>query len=273
MNIEVSFITTVKNGAEFITQTINSVINQSIENWEYIIVDDGSTDNTLQVIKDIAINEPRIKTVLTKGVGRGKALNLAIEKTKGQFIVNLDADDPCHPQRAEIQVDFLEQNKEFSLVATNSIFLEENESPVWKYLDCEGGMIETKDITITNNKPFRQESINHSSIMFRKKDLVEIGKYDENRKYQFDYELWIRFSLSNFKIGLVPLRLSSKRIHSKQAFELRNRKEYLKSSLALKKYIIRKLDLPLRYNVYVNMRYYYGFLPISFRKRLRKLLS
>ncbi|MGX4668316.1 glycosyltransferase family 2 protein [Cerasibacillus sp. JNUCC 74] len=272
MEVDVSFITTVKNGEKFLSEVIESVMNQTIENWEYIIINDGSTDGTWKLLKEYSLLDPRIKVFNTKGLGRGRALNLAIKKTVGKYIANVDADDPCHPQKGEIQANCLANNIEFSLIATNSIYLIESELPVWEKYSYIDKTTDIKDITITKDNAFRNESINHSSVMFRKEDLIKVGLYDELRNSQFDYELWIRFSINNYRIGLIPFALSSKRIHSRQSFEKGNRINYLKVSLSLNKFIIKNFKLPLRYHFLVHFKFFYGLLPQYIRKMIRKTL-
>jgi len=272
MSIDVSFITTVRNGEKFIADTVNSVLNQSMSGWEYIIVDAGSTDGTLKIIHDYMAHDSRIKIIETKGVGRGRALNLAIKKTFGKYVVNIDVDDPCHYQRAEIQKYILDRYKNFSSIATASTYLAINEDPSWTYYDYANENIDVKNITITKDMPFSNTSINHSSVMFRREALIDVGMYMERRKYQFDYELWIRLSLNSYEIGFIPLKLSSKRIHLEQSFEIRDRKKYLKSALKLNLYIINSLNLSSKYYYYVYLKYLYGYLPKGIRKRIKKVL-
>ncbi|CAM2899434.1 glycosyltransferase family 2 protein [Salinicoccus roseus] len=251
MKIEVSFITTVKNAEVFIKETIESVQKQTLGKWEYIIVDDGSTDNTIEVVKSICENDNRIKLITTGGIGRGKALNLAIENTSGKYIANIDVDDPSHPQRAQFQKKFLDDNREYSLSVTQSIYIVEDEKVSWELYNSNSISLEAVDITTTRNKPFRKEAINHSSVMFKKSDLINIGKYDESRSIQFDAELFNRFSFKGYKIALIPMKLATKRMHSNQSFEAGNRVKYLASALELNKNKIKFLNLPPVYYVYI----------------------
>src|SRR5690625_519263 len=100
---DISIICTVKNGEKTIKETLKSVIDQTLKNWEFIIVDDGSEDNTLNILKTIEKTDARFKIVKTSGIGRGKALNLALHYSKGKYVANIDADDLMHPQKLSIQ--------------------------------------------------------------------------------------------------------------------------------------------------------------------------
>jgi glycosyltransferase involved in cell wall biosynthesis len=106
----VSIITPSYNSAEFIEETIQSVLNQTYENWEWIISDDRSKDNTVEIIKKY--NDPRIKLqVLEQNGGAGNARNKSIERAQGRYIAFLDSDDYWYPEYLETMTDFLQENK------------------------------------------------------------------------------------------------------------------------------------------------------------------
>src|SRR5699024_5738845 len=104
MNLElISIICTVRNGEKTISKTIDSILEQSYENWEFIIVDDGSTDKTIDILNEYKIKDKRIRVVSTGIIGRGKALNKAVSKANGNYLCNIDADDLMHPEKLSIQ--------------------------------------------------------------------------------------------------------------------------------------------------------------------------
>jgi teichuronic acid biosynthesis glycosyltransferase TuaG len=109
---KVSIITPSFNSEKFIAQTIESVQNQTYQNWEMIIVDDCSTDETVSIIKQFVINDDRIRFFrLDKNSGAGIARDLALSKAKGDYIAFLDADDLWKPLKLEKQLQFLKVNK------------------------------------------------------------------------------------------------------------------------------------------------------------------
>lgn len=108
----VSIITPAFNSARYISETILSVQNQTCENWEMIIVDDHSSDETTRIVTSFAAQDNRIKLCsLTENSGAGKARNLAVEKATGKYIAFLDADDVWKPEKLEKQLAFMESNK------------------------------------------------------------------------------------------------------------------------------------------------------------------
>ena len=107
----VSIITPAFNSEKFIAETIRSVQNQTYKNWEMIIVDDRSIDNTLSIVREMARNDTRVKVhSLEKNSGTGLARNVALTKCSGRYIAFLDADDLWKPQKLEKQLYFLSAN-------------------------------------------------------------------------------------------------------------------------------------------------------------------
>jgi len=119
----ISIITPSYNSSGFISNTIGSVIDQAVSNWELIIVDDCSTDNSVEVIQGFVDKDPRIKLIqLTENSGAAVARNKGIEAAKGRFIAFLDSDDLWVPNKLEKQVQFmLDQNIAFSFSAYEKI--------------------------------------------------------------------------------------------------------------------------------------------------------
>lgn len=111
MNELVSIITPTFNAEKFIRATIESVLNQSYQNWEMILIDDASTDGTVSIIKEFTQKDNRLKlTELSKNSGNGFARNVALEKATGKYIAYLDADDLWFPIKLENQIKFLKNN-------------------------------------------------------------------------------------------------------------------------------------------------------------------
>lgn len=265
----VSVICTVKNGQHVISDTIESILNQTYQDWEMIIVDDGSHDQTPEILTTYSQRDHRIKVIITNGIGRGKALNLAIQNSKGKFIANIDADDPCHPERLNIQVRALSNFPAYALVATDVIIISGNEKPIWENVV---NMDKIKVIDITNRLCI-QNPINHSSVMMRALQLKKLGCYDINRNSQFDYDLWVRMAESGYRLGKIPIVLSSKRIHANQSFENKKRIRYLISSLKVQHRAIKVLNGNWKHRAILIIRFVYGLLPIWFRKKVYNCLS
>lgn len=261
----VSFFMTVRNGLPMVREAIESLQRQTYPNWEAVIVDDGSTDGTLEVLKDEAERDPRLVVIATSGIGRGKALNLAVSHTRGEYIANLDADDLAHPQRAEIQQRFLARaDTSAALVACHAVYFETLQDFVWEAIGDTGT---SEDVTarLKRSNPF-----GHSSVMMRKRALLRAGGYDEVRTRQIDYELWGRLARHGYRLHKLDAKLSAKRIHALQSYENKNRLRYLISSVLLQRKIIKDLSGGAGDTGYMLLRLVGGVLPQRLRILARK---
>lgn len=264
-----SIICTVKNGETTLTDTIDSVINQSLNSWEFIIVDDGSTDNTTEILLRYQKNDDRIKVISTKGVGRAKALNIAIKNAKGSYICNIDADDLFHPDKLKMQQQCIAENPDYFLIATESIIIQDQQKPIWQ----EYKSINNIDIKEINHTILVKNQINHSSVVMKSDILKQLGGYNEKRKSQFDYELWLRAFMENKKLGKINYKLTAKRIHKKQSYENKKRIVYLYRSIKLQMDYIIKSKQKWYYLFIPPIRLILGLLPFRVRDFINKSLK
>ncbi|MEZ2457722.1 glycosyltransferase [Salinicoccus roseus] len=261
----VSIICTVKNGENTLDRTINSVMAQTYKNWEMIIIDDGSTDFTFEVLNHYSKICRKIYTFSTEGIGRGNALNKGISVSNGTLITILDADDLIHPEKLTLQVEMFKENDIF-LVSTDTEIIYESDSPKWE--DSKEGVIGFTDIT---KKILVKNIIHHSSVMMNKETLLRIGQYNTERTSQFDYELWLRAYDNNEKILNIDRKLTAKRIHSHQSYENRRRLKYILSSSMLQlKYNLKFKNYHLI--IIFPVRLIFGMLPFKKRQFIKKIL-
>jgi len=269
MNKMVSVITTSYNAENFIVQTIQSVLEQDYSNFEYVIVDDGSTDNTIKVVK--SFDDSRIRLIEAGRVGRGKALNIAVKESKGEYIAIQDADDLSHPNRLSTEVRCLEIRKEIFLFGTDQIVFQDNEPRAWEEIDLQENL--NKDINDVTGSLVYYNPVSHTSVIMRKNLLEKIGGYSENRKNLFDWDLYIRAAASGYRIFKLSIPLVGKRVHESQFFERRKRVNYIYSSLKLQIRAALLLDrTPLSF-VSLPILFAYRLLPGEIRVAVRRHLK
>jgi len=224
----VSVLITVKNGRQYICDAIKSVVNQSIADWEMIVVDDGSTDGTIEIIENLAQIEPRIKLILTGGIGRGHALNLAVSSASADLLAVLDADDLFHPQKLSFQINALTETGADAACTGRLAFLD-NQVPC-----ASNDSIDRISLSylpwylLANGNP-----ICHSSVLIRKSALLDLGCYNVDRLSHFDYDLWLRMAKSDLRMCEIKEVLTYKRIHRLQHFGASKRMSYAKNSALL----------------------------------------
>lgn len=160
----VSIITPSYNCSEFIEKTIKSVQNQTYKNWEMLITDDCSTDNSVEIIKAFAFKDPRIKLFqLEKNSGAGVARNKSIEHAQGKYIAFLDSDDKWMPEKLEKQIAFM-QEKQCGLSYTSMINIDEHDNEI-------GIEVAPKRHTLSQNK--RDDKVGFSTAVY---DQEVVGK-------------------------------------------------------------------------------------------------
>jgi len=197
----------VHNGERFLRSAVSSVLAQTYDNWELIVVDDGSDDSTPDIL--MSYSEPRMK-VLRHEQNRKVAAcgNRAISVATGRYIARLDADDVCLPTRLDEQVSYMEANPDVALVS--SAAHEINEKGVRIGFRSGGLSNCALRLTLASLNP-----IIHSSVMFRTDAARELNGYSEEARYWScdDYELWSRIVLCG-KVVLLPQPLVEYRVHS-----------------------------------------------------------
>ncbi len=196
----VSIIVTSYNYAKYIGKTIQSVLDQTYQNWELIISDDCSTDNSLEIIK--RFKEPRIKLITnSKNQGAYEAYTRAYELSTGKYFVSLDSDDYMHPERIEKQVNFLEKNPKVDILGTYISEIDEEgkgkkgNSEFENWFNVEIDLNDPKSWVWGNR-------LCHSSVMIRTEIHKKVGNFNKELIYSPDYEFWLRNikSKSTFKV-------------------------------------------------------------------------
>lgn len=176
----VSVIMSVRNGSGHILKTIHSILEQKDIDLEFIIVDDGSTDNTIDILSSIAAKDFRIKLLSREGRGLTVSLIEACEVAKGEFIARQDAYDYSMPERLYTQATSLVVRPNASLCSSHVRFITKERASILIQSPTESDAKE--GLT----------GIIHGSTMFRKKDYLKVGGYRKEFYYAQDVDLWSR---------------------------------------------------------------------------------
>ncbi|MFZ5437830.1 MAG: glycosyltransferase family 2 protein [Patescibacteria group bacterium] len=230
-NLLLSVVMPVYNSEKYLSEAIESILDQTFENFEFIIVDDGSTDNSLKIINQY--QDSRIKVIKHK-INKGLiySLNEGFKEASGKYIARMDADDISVKTRFVKQVKFLEKNKDIAILGS-WIKNFGNKNYVWE--------------TITNPNLIRarmlfESCLAHPSVIIRKKDLVTNNlSYDPKYKYAEDFALWVK-SAEKIKITNYPEILLHYRTHSEQT-PIKSGHEQQESSWKIRKYQLHKLGI------------------------------
>ena len=200
---KISILMTVFNAEEYLSYSIKSILKQTYKNWELLIIDDCSTDNSLRVIKNF--RDKRIKIFkLKKHLGRTKSLNFGLKKIRNKYIAILDADDFSFKNRLYDQINFFKKNKDIDLIGT-----------WYELINNQGKIIRkqkmTTNINIIKKSMFYKNIFCHSSVMFRKKILKKVKNYPSKFIYMQDYAFILK-AIKYYKVSILPNFLVKSRL-------------------------------------------------------------
>ncbi len=204
----ISIVLPTYNRAKVLYQAINSVLSQTFKDWELIIWDDGSTDNTKEVV--LSYQNIRIKYYYEPNIGKPYALNQAIAHAKGEFIAFLDDDDQWLPNKLEQQINKFVDYPEIDLILTNFKNLEiQSHREGFGFTQNASGIktLETKELDKTCfiiidgwlKGISRANFIAFDSVIMKKNVIDQMGVFNENLKASEDFEYWWRFGLAGFQ--------------------------------------------------------------------------
>jgi glycosyltransferase involved in cell wall biosynthesis len=221
----VSIILPAYNCEKYISEAVNSILQQVYDNFELIIINDGSTDNTSSILA--SISDQRMRVLNNDGnKGLIYSLNRAIDESKGEFIARMDADDIATNDRIEKQVHWLLHHPDTAAVGTFIKIIDEQsvEKGEW-LLDRQTS---THD-AIKKVMP-KENCLAHPTMMIRA-DILKRYKYSESQKNIEDYDLWLRMLADGLVIEKVPQQLLFYREHSTSVTStfLRNKNPFLKN--------------------------------------------
>jgi glycosyltransferase involved in cell wall biosynthesis len=195
----------VCNGGQFLEEAIHSILEQSFKNFEFIIVENGSQDNSWEIIQ--SFDDSRIRAFQTEIRQLAFNLNFGLQKSNAKWVARMDADDISTPDRFAIQMEYLRSYPETTVLGTQSILFESGQIK-----GEENVPLLHKDIV--RNLPFKTVLL-HPTVIFNRKAVLDVGGYMGYKSEDFD--LWLRLIRSN-KVILANLSqpLLKYRLHPKQ---------------------------------------------------------
>jgi glycosyltransferase involved in cell wall biosynthesis len=192
------------NAECYIAEAIDSVLRQTYVDFEFIIVNDGSTDNTLNIIN--RFNDPRIRIINQDNQGVAAALNNGLKHARARYIARFDADDICYPERLKKQLSFLEKNPEYILAGSDVEYISAGGDHLFNF-EC---IAHTHEEII--QKMYFYCPFVHPAVMYKKDTIISLGGYPENAHNFEDYLLWTGIAkagkLYNIPEPLIKYRLN-----------------------------------------------------------------
>lgn len=264
----VSIIIPVYNGSNFVREAIDSALAQTYKNIEIIVVNDGSTDNTEEIVKSYG---KRIKYYKKKNGGVATALNLGIEKANGEYFSWLSHDDLYTPEKIELEVLALKGNGEDAVVFCD-----------WMAIDKDGNFIscpKTIKEASFSMRAFLALEANHglhgNSLLIPKSIISQVGNFNSNLEIVQDYDLWFRLSLK-CRFIYVDHQLVLGRDHPKQVTHFKKEKVIIEADAIHSRFVDDLVDEDLDKfveNLDYYIRSYYSYRGLEYKKTARSILQ
>jgi len=260
---KVSIIIPAYNKAELTVKTVDSVLKQTYPNIEILVVDDGSTDNTREVLSSY---QDKIRYIYKENGGASSARNFGIKKAKGEFIGFVDCDDLYARDKVELSVTYLKKNPDFGYLHTGACFIDEKDEIVGDYshpMSQQQGWVSRRLIL--------HNFICNSTVFMRKSALERTGFFDEEIFTPADWDMWIRLA-EIVQIGYIDYPLTYYRVSDNFVFSRLKRAEK-EERFVIEKYFKRNIHMGNIFKRRVLSNLYLRFAQCYFLKNNIKLLK
>jgi glycosyltransferase involved in cell wall biosynthesis len=282
-DVKISVLMSAYNAERFIGEAVQSVLDQTFREFEFIIINDGSTDGTEKVIR--SFNDPRIVLLNQENKGLAAALNLGLQKARSPFIARFDADDVCYPHRLEKQYRFMTSHPQYAVAGSAADYVDHHGEFVFtSRMPAQTGR-EIKEV-VTHSCPFI-----HSSVMYRKEAILQCGGYNPHAHSFEDHLLWTEVLEHgkgfNMKEPLIKVRLNPQSVTIDEQWRTRRFHQIKQKALQSKTIsreegdelmgIIQQQDRrPIKEGAYYSLlskKYLWNnYQPAKARKNLKKVM-
>lgn len=185
----ISVLMPAYNAQRYLRQAVDSVLAQTCRDFEFLIIDDGSTDDTPAILAEYAAKDPRIRIKTSKNQGVSNALNEALKLAQGQYVARMDADDVSLPTRFEKQARFLTEHPDYVLVGSRCMLIDPDGYPICEKTDIALDHEEIDSLLLRMSWP-----LVHPAVMIRTEKLRLIGGYNPQYRTNQDHDLFLRLA-------------------------------------------------------------------------------
>jgi glycosyltransferase involved in cell wall biosynthesis len=243
---KISVIMPVWNSDLYLAEAVESVLNQTFSDFELIALDDGSTDNSLEILRNFAKNDPRIKVMSFEHQGYSPLLNLGLSMAMGEYIARMDSDDVCLAERFEKQVLFLDNHPDFVAVGSQALKIDPESDPIgYTNFPLDHHAIDMNQID-------GRGKIMHPASMIRQSALSVIDGYRPEFEPGEDFDLFLRLAEVG-KLANLPDALLKYRMHTKNVtVDKKERHQRVKQQALEEAYTRRNLDREILPTIQTN---------------------
>ena len=263
--MKISVVMAAYNAEKYLKEAMDSILGQTYDDFELIVIDDKSSDASGQILKDYAARDSRVVVLENQeNMGLTKSLNKGLRVAKGEYIARMDADDISVPDRFEKQVAFLDSHPDHSFV-----------SCIGRYIDEDGKEEQLRLFPETNEEIYammpKVDAVMHPGVMFRREDIRKIGDYCEDFRVVQDYDLWFRGMAAGYKFYNIqePLVL----FRRNDSYNTRKSKAYRMVDYRVRKKGYKINKIPLHKRVYLVVPLALAYIPPKVMDKLFYVLK
>lgn len=248
----VTVLMTVYNGGKYLKSSVESVLNQTFKDFEFLIINDCSTDDSVKMIE--SFNDKRIIIHHNKkNIGQTKSLNVGLKLARGKYIARMDSDDMAFPTWLEKLISFAESHQEFVVVSAAAAVI--NESGTFKKIQRTPTTFEGVIFHI-----FIGNAINHVGSLFNKEIVLKKGGYNDKFKISQDYELWSSLIRNKFRLVNITDMLVAVRVHeNSHSYVTEKDRGLMEVAEIIYRNVSSLTMLKISYNDAIKMRVFYRF--------------
>jgi glycosyltransferase involved in cell wall biosynthesis len=247
----ISVVMAVYNNMPFLQLAVESILRQTYRDFEFIIIDDGSTDGGGEVLEEMAHRDSRIQLKRRENRGLTKSLNEGCALARGEFIARMDGDDVSYANRFELQIQEMTRKPEIVALGAQVRYVNESNSPLFiRHVPLVHEDIEKCHLSTWGGV------VIHPVAIFRRKAFEAVGGYDEFFECAQDYDLWFRIGrvgvLANMPNLLLDYRRHNRAVGSKSKDKQANAVKIIRERELLQRGMTMPLQMPEKYIVYPN---------------------
>jgi glycosyltransferase EpsE len=266
MTPRVSVVTTVYNGEPYFDRAIPGILAQTFDDFEWILVDDGSQDRTPELLRELARRDARVRVFTPGRLGLARAANYGVRQANGEYIARQDFDDSSYPERLRLQVTFLDAHPKVGVVGGYYVLVDERRDE--RYVR----MPPTEHSAIIAAMA-RYIPLANTIVTFRRQVWTEAGGYPEVADLE-DLRLWLRAGKLGWRFANLPQILGEHYVHDTSFFHRSFRYIDRQRGLAqVQAQAVRELRLPSWMYVFAFARYAYAYLPRGLKRAFRRRIG
>jgi glycosyltransferase EpsE len=260
---KVSVVTTVYNGEPYFDRAIPGILEQTFEDFEFILVDDGSSDNSLARLRELERQDPRVKVFSPGRMGAAVAYNFGVTQARGDYIARQDFDDRSYPERLRLQAALLDRNPDVGLVGGSYIVVDERRGE--RYV-----RVPPMEHAAIMAAMARYVPIAHTVATFRRRAWVEAGGYPLVNNL-IDLRFYLRVAKLGWRFACVPEVIGEHYVHDASFFHRTLKYVERQRDLArVQAQAVRELGLPVWMYLYSLGRHAYAYIPPFWKRVVRR---